>query len=63
MHPTLGTLIGLPVRRLDDARRRLRGWRRGAQGSGVGRSRAGYDGIVSVPSGAVVVWQLSTWPA
>ena len=39
MCPTLGTLIDLLVRRPDEARRRLQGWRRGAQGSGVGRSR------------------------
>jgi hypothetical protein len=60
MHPTLGTLIGLLVRRLDDARRRLQGWQRGAQGSGVGRSRGGYDGIASAPSGSVLVWMVST---
>ena len=37
MRPTLDTLIGLLVRHLDDARRRLQGWRSGAQGSGVDR--------------------------
>jgi hypothetical protein len=60
MHPALSTLIGLLVHRLDDARPRRQGWRRGAQGSGVGRSRAGYDGIASALSGSVLVWTLLT---
>ena len=41
MRPAVGTLIGLLVRRLDDARHQWQVWRRGARGSGVDRCSAG----------------------